>query len=704
MGTGSRGTGGEAGPREQTGPGEGPAGPGEGPRPREQAGPGEGPRPGERPRAQPRTQAKGAKEGKGAKGTKGAVREPAQVKRSVRERAVVGLSGGPEGQLLVRRAVRILAGSEGAELHAVHVRTSRAGGGSPAELDRQRALVDRLGGSYHSVGGTDIAAALADFARGINATQVVVGVPAHGRLPQLRRGVGARLLRLAPGIDVHLVSHGQGPATVAVPRPRSPLGRGRLIAGFVLAVLLPVLLQFLLGLFEHGHFATDMLVQLSGTIAVALVGGLWPAVLAAVLSSAVVNLSAVHPVGTLGISDPENVLALLIFLAVAIAVSLVVGLSARRSREADAAGAEAAALGELSRSTLAQHYTVDDFMERIREYFQCQGAGLYVLKAAGGDADNPEEPGSPGNPPGRWRLAAAAGKTAAEPSGNDIVEPLDPEHTLALSGRPFSQQERHLLTAFGAHLLALLQREQLRASQRDIVRLAEGNRMRTSILRAVSHDLRTPLAGIKLAVSSLRQDAVQFPPEVEAELLATIEDYTDRLDVLVGNLLDMSRLTADSVTPLIQPTYWTDAVAAGLRGLPAEGVRVDLPDNLPPVDADPGMLERVIANVVENALKYAGPDVVITCSATGMGSATVDGSPAGELRIIDQGRGIPADQVLSMFRPFQRLDDKPAGTGIGLGLAVAKGFTDAMGGRLAAEETPGGGLTMVIRLPLSTGA
>jgi two-component system, OmpR family, sensor histidine kinase KdpD len=228
--------------------------------------------------------------------------------------------------------------------------------------------------------------------------------------------------------------------------------------------------------------------------------------------------------------------------------------------------------------------------------------------------------------------------------------------------------------------------------------------MRTSILRAVSHDLRTPLAGIKLAVSSLRQDAVQFPPEVEAELLATIEDYTDRLDVLVGNLLDMSRLTADSVTPLIQPTYWTDAVAAGLRGLPAEGVRVDLPDNLPPVDADPGMLERVIANVVENALKYAGPDVIITGSATGMGSATVDGSPAGELRIIDHGRGIPADQVLSMFRPFQRLDDKPAGTGIGLGLAVAKGFTDAMGGRLAAEETPGGGLTMVIRLPLSTGA
>jgi two-component system, OmpR family, sensor histidine kinase KdpD len=647
----------------------------------------------------------------------------------MRERAVVGLSGRPEGQLLVRRAARILAGSEGAELHAVHVRTSRSAGGSPAELDRQRALVNRLGGSYHSVGGTDVAATLADFARGINATQVLVGVSVHGRLPKLRRGVGARLLRQAAGIDVHLVSHGQGPATAGVPRPRSPLGRGRLIAGFVLAVLLPVLLQFGLGLWQHGHFTTDMLVQLSGTIAVALVGGLWPAVLAAVLSSAVVNLSAVHPLGTLGISNPENVLALLIFLAVAIAVSLVVGLSARRSREAAAAGAEAAALGELSRSTLAQHYTVEDFMERIREYFQTQGAGLYVAEAAGAAADGPDGPdgppggGNPANtdgragvgprqigaraatiPAGRWRLAAAAGKIAAEPGGNDIIEPLDPEHTLALAGRPFSQQERHLLTAFGAHLLALLQREQLRASQRDIVRLAEGNRMRTSILRAVSHDLRTPLAGIKLAVSSLRQDAVQFPPEVEAELLGTIEDYTDRLDVLVGNLLDMSRLTADSVTPLIQPTYWTDAVADALRGLPAEDVRVDLPDNLPPVDADPGMLERVIANVVENALKYAGPDVIITGSATGMGSATVDGSPAGELRIIDHGRGIPADQVLSMFRPFQRLDDKPAGTGIGLGLAVAKGFTDAMGGRLAAEETPGGGLTMVIRLPLSTGA
>ncbi|HEX2247376.1 MAG TPA: ATP-binding protein, partial [Arthrobacter sp.] len=340
---------------------------------------------------------------------------------------------------------------------------------------------------------------------------------------------------------------------------------------------------------------------------------------------------------------------------------------------------------------VATQESVPEFLERVREHFQSDGAGLYIRK------DNDGEPDA-------WHPVHSAGVVPSTMQEADNLERMDATRTLALTGRILTQRERRLLTAFGAHLLAMLQRDQLMASRRDVQRLAEGNQMRTSILRAVSHDLRTPLAGIKLAVSSLRQDAVQFPPEEEAELLATIEDYADRLDSLVGNLLDMSRITGDSMAPLIHPVHWQDAVADALRGLPAEHVLVDLPDNMPPVDADQGMLERVIANIVENALKYArGSDVRITGSVGGMGSATVDGRPASELRIIDAGQGVPAEQVISMFRPFQRLDDAPAGTGIGLGLAVAKGFTEAMGGRLLAEQTPGGGLTMVIQLPLSTG-
>ncbi len=228
--------------------------------------------------------------------------------------------------------------------------------------------------------------------------------------------------------------------------------------------------------------------------------------------------------------------------------------------------------------------------------------------------------------------------------------------------------------------------------------------MRTSILRAVSHDLRTPLAGIKLAVGGLRQEGVRYTPEEEQELLATIEDCSDRLEVLVGNLLDMSRLTSDSIKPLLRPVRWYEVIPGGLHGIDPGRVRVELPANMPEVDADAGMLERVIANIVENAVKYAPEsDIVLAGSAGVLGPATVSGRPAGELRIIDHGTGIPADRVVDMFRPFQRLDDATQATGVGLGLAVAKGFTEAMGGRLTAEATPGGGLTMVISLPLSAG-
>ncbi len=164
-------------------------------------------------------------------------------------------------------------------------------------------------------------------------------------------------------------------------------------------------------------------------------------------------------------------------------------------------------------------------------------------------------------------------------------------------------------------------------SRRDNVRLAEGNKMRTSILRAVSHDLRTPLAGIKLAVSSLRQEDVHFPPDVERELLETIEDYADRLDHLVDNLLDMSRITADAVNPLLSGIVWAEVLPQALRGIPPrERLRNELPPNLPPVQADAGMLERVVANIVENAVKYApDSDVVLTARA---GAGITLGGPA----------------------------------------------------------------------------
>ncbi|MEV8148406.1 ATP-binding protein [Arthrobacter sp. NPDC080073] len=622
-----------------------------------------------------------------------------------RERIVVGLTGGPEGEVLVRRAARILKRVNGGDLLAVHVRAADGvASESPQALEAQRLLVRDLGGSYHTVAGEDPAKALLDFARSVNATQIVVGISRRRSLVArlTGRGVGNRVVRDSGDIDVHMVSHPLGGRGVDRRRQRD-LGRTRVIVGFAMAVVLPVLLQLLLAASPSHSIATAVLLQLTGSVAVALVGGLWPALLGALWSSLLVNFFSIPPVGTLTISDPDNILALLVFVGVSAAVAAVVDVSARRSKEAARARAEATTLGDLTRGASSADDTVEGLLNQALDVFQMRGAALY--RAAGSTGASATGASATGSSATGWRLVAKAGEAAPlPPDGGENTEQIDAGTRLVLSGRVLPASDRRLLSAFGAHLSAQLERRQLAASRREVRRLAESNSMRTSILRAVSHDLRTPLAGIKLAVGGLRQSNVHYTPEEEQELLATIEECSDRLDVLVGNLLDMSRITSDSVNALIRPVRWYEVIPAALHGVPPGRVRVDLPGNMPEIDADAVMLERVIANIVENAIKYApDSDVVLVGAAGGFSSSTLDGRPSGELRIIDHGQGVPAESVVRMFQPFQRLNDVPSTTGVGLGLAVAKGFTEAMGGTLTAEETPGGGLTMVIRLPLSTG-
>ncbi|HEY8701381.1 MAG TPA: DUF4118 domain-containing protein [Arthrobacter sp.] len=611
-----------------------------------------------------------------------------------RERVVVGLTGGPECDVLIRRASRILSRVNGGDLLAVHVRRS---GSQPSELppalESQRQLVTDLGGSYHTVSGDDTAETLLEFARSVNATQIVVGVSGDRLTSRLLGGgVGSKVVRGSGDIDVHMVSHPLGSHGLPRTTPRG-LGRARTTAGFVLAVLIPVLATGILSLAPELNLATQVLVHLTGVMAVAFIGGLWPAVLAAVLDSLLLNYFETEPVGTLRISDPQNLFALLVFLGAAIAVSLVVGLSAKRAQEAARARAEATTLAGLARDALIADDTIAAFLHKVRETFQVRSSGLFTRPDNGGG----------------WELRAFSGDApppapGSGESGTDAVELADPQTALVISGRTLTAGERRLLTAHGAHLLLLLQRHALQLRLKRTTKLAEGNSIRTSILRAVSHDLRTPLAGIKLAVTALQRQKRRLPEEIEDEMLDTIDSYADRLDSLISNLLDMSRISSGSTAPLTSPVTWRDAIEDALRGLPDGVIRIDLAPNMPAVDADLGMLERVIANIVENALKYApDSDVVIVGPSSGSVVATSEGRPCGELRIVDHGQGVPAADVIAMFEPFQRLDDAPEGLGIGLGLAVAKGFTEAMGGQLAAEPTPGGGLTVVIRLPLSAG-
>lgn len=473
------------------------------------------------------------------------------------------------------------------------------------------------------------------------------------------------------------------------------IGRRRILAGLVLALLLPSAIEVVVSVLQYRNFAMIMLFQLAVSAAVAAIGGLWPAVVSAVLGSMLLNYFSADPVGSLSIADPATLFTLVIFLAVACGVALAVGLATRRAQEAAHSGAEARALSELALRILSSDGSLESFLDKIRVNLGMDAVTLLST------FDSPDTPGP------HWQVLASSGlQPPVTHAAADHAAVVDPNYMLLLRGGPLSEQHRRMLAAFGAFVVALRERQQLVKSRQDNVRLAEGNKMRTSILRAVSHDLRTPLAGIKLAVSSLRQEDVRFAPEDERELLATIEDYADRLDHLVDNLLDMSRITADAVNPLLRGLGWHQIMPEALRGVPGERIRNELPANLPYIEADAGILERVVANLVENAVKYAPDSDVVLVARTGAG-ITVDGRPASELRVMDHGWGIAPAAVLELFQPFQRLDDSPSSrdgrSGIGLGLAVAKGFTEAMGGTLMAEATPGGGLTMVVTLPLWTG-
>ncbi|BCW78522.1 DUF4118 domain-containing protein [Arthrobacter sp. NicSoilC5] len=637
-----------------------------------------------------------------------------------RERIVIGLNGSDDGDLLVHRAAKLLERAGGGEILAIHVRTpSGAGSESPHALESQRRQVAELGGSYHALTAGDVSAALLDYARASRATHILVG-QSRRRFTVLSGGsVEAKVVRGAGDIDVQVVPR---PVAARSRKRRTGLGRRRVIAGFALAAVLPAGLQLLLAVFDHS-VATAALLQLAGAVAVALVGGLWPAVAGALWSSLLVNYFSTPPLYDLAIRDPQDVLSLAVFAGVAVAVAGVVDRSARRSKEASTARAEAATLADLALAASREEDNLKGLLAEAVSVFGADGAAVVTRRAPsgaeaegvmvdgvmvddGGLADGGLGDGGGAGPgPGAWQVIAAAGDATGWPvmpgGPGTTVEPVDGETFLVLAGRAVPPSGRRLLAAFAVHVKAQLERRQLAATRNEILRLAEGNIMRTAILRAVSHDLRTPLAGIKLAAGGLLQNGVSYTRAEQQDLLETIDACTDRLDLLVGNLLDMSRITAQSVEPLLGPVRWTEVVDAALRGLPAGAVTVALPANMPPVDADPGLLERVVANILENALKYAAGSRVVV--AGGPDGSVLDGHPCGELQITDHGPGVPARKVVDMFRPFQRLDDRSQSSGIGLGLSVAQGFIQSMRGTLTAAETPGGGLTMVIRLPLSTG-
>ncbi|GGZ82510.1 sensor histidine kinase [Streptomyces bluensis] len=597
-----------------------------------------------------------------------------------RERILVGLTGGPEGRTLIRRAARLAEKGAGGEVMAVYIaRSDGLTSASPKELAVQRTLVEDLGGTFHHVVGDDIPAALLDFARGVNATQIVLGVSRRKSWQYVfGPGVGATVARdSGPDLDVHLITHAEAGKGRGLPVARGArLGRARVITGWLTGVIGPVVLALLLNTVDLG-LANDMLLFLAVTVAAALVGGLYPALAAAAFGSLLLNYYYTPPLHRLTIADPRNIVALAIFVGVAVSVASVVDLAARRTHQAARLRAESEILSFLAGSVLRGETRLEELLERVRETFGMESVALL-------ERESDVAP---------WTCAGrvGGGRPVGRPDEADVDMPVGDHMALALSGRVLPASDRRVLAAFAAQAAVVLDRQRLRHEAEQARALAEGNRIRTALLAAVSHDLRTPLAAIKAAVSSLRSDDVAWSEEDQAELLEGIEEGADRLDHLVGNLLDMSRLQTGTVTPLIREIDLDEVVPWALGGVPEDSVELDVPETLPMVAVDAGLLERAVANIVENAVKYSPPGARVLVAASALADRV-------ELRVVDRGPGVPDDAKDRIFEPFQRHGDAPRGAGVGLGLAVARGFAEAMEGTLNAEDTPGGGLTMVLTL------
>jgi len=461
----------------------------------------------------------------------------------------------------------------------------------------------------------------------------------------------------------------RGPAT---PEPDpGAIDMRRRLAGVLLAAAVLPLLTYLLTIFRpHLDIADDLLIYLVVVVAITVVGGFWPAVLAAVASSLLLNWYFTAPIHTFTIQAPKELLALLLFVTVAVAVSSVVHLAARRAVQAARARDEAASLLELAQTVLGGADSPAAVLD-------------HLTRTHGGQAELQERVG------GRWVRTASSGVEGSLTAASrlDIRSDL-----ILLVTEQTDTATPALLAGYAAQAAAALDRERLRTQAAQAEALAEGNRMRTALLAAVSHDLRTPLASIKASVSSLRQTDVEWSEADEADLLATIEENADRLDALVGNLLDMSRLHTGSLQPFLRPTAIDEVAPVALLGLD-DSLRVEMavPEGFPLVLADPGLLERVLANLFSNALRHSPAD-----GRPPELRAKLDGDQVA-LEVVDHGPGVPDEAKEAIFEPFTRVGDRYPG-GVGLGLAVARGFAEAMGGRIVATDTPGGGLTVSITL------
>lgn len=465
-------------------------------------------------------------------------------------------------------------------------------------------------------------------------------------------------------------------ASAGLPQRSKGVTPFRRRAGLLLTLLaLPALTAALVGVRGDLALGSVLLLYLLAVVVISVVGGIVAGVLAALASFLLANFFLTPPYHTFVVESRDSIIALLVFLVVAVTVSVLVDVAARRQAAVARSEAEASLLGRVAAEPLAGR-SPEDVLAEVAATF---GLSSVSLVQRAGHTDTVLA---------RAGAARSGIATVTVPAGGDLL--------LVGEGPELFAEDRRLLTRLAQAAARALEARQL-AGEADRARgLAEVDRLRSALLAAVGHDLRTPLASIKAAATTLTQPGVHIATSDRDDLLATIVHSADRLADLIANLLDLSRLEAGALHIDLQPVPMDEVVARALIDRHLTDVDNSVGDDLPMVRTDAGLLERVVANLVDNAYRHSPPGVDVEIDAHADETSVV-------LRIIDHGRGVDQADWGRIFLPFQRLDDRNTDAGVGLGLAIARGFTRALGGTLQPGHTSGGGLTMTLTLPRAEG-
>jgi two-component system sensor histidine kinase KdpD len=464
--------------------------------------------------------------------------------------------------------------------------------------------------------------------------------------------------------------------------------RGITARGLTIAVVAPLAAAVGSIPLSSGGPASAISVFMLAIVIAAVAGGLWSGLIAAILSSLAVPMLFSTPRFTLQLDGAEDVVTAVVFLAVAIVVGLLVGGASEERARAARREREARLLGYLSSKLLSGEVpdrVLDDFAFVLLDPFSLSSCEITVEldgQQLHAQASRPEDPG--GGP--QAILPLVVGALAF---GTVVVE-------RSAGRRAFTPDELLLLEAAAKQAAAALDRARLDARARMAQLDAETNQLRAAMFSSVTHDLRTPLTSIKAGVTSLLDPSVHYEAEQERELLTTILEETDRLNRLVGNILDLSKIRAGALIPTRQTAAIDEiaevVVARLAPRLPEVQIHTKLRDDLPEILADPMQIDQVLTNLIENAARHSPVGGEIQVSVATFRNRV-------QIRVADQGPGIPVEERERVFEAFYRGRTNPETPGSGLGLAIVKAIVVAHGGRIWIEGAPGGGAAVVVEIP-----